>query len=99
MEEPEIGHELSSNNQRRNTYRCPDRELVVCGRSSVRNIGPPFHVDEPLILTLTPCFSAVATTCYDIEETVLCILLTSWIFELTAEGEPRRGFLSLDSSW
>lgn len=33
---------------------------MVCGRISVRSIGPPFHVDVLLILILTPCFSAAA---------------------------------------
>ena len=41
-------------------YRWPESELVVCGNNSVRSIGPPFHVELPLIFTLTPCFSAVA---------------------------------------
>ena len=40
--------------------RWPVRLFVVCGRISVRSMGPPFHVELPLILILIPCFSAEA---------------------------------------
>ena len=40
--------------------RLPVSVCVVCGRSSVLSIGPPFQVDSAVILTLTPCFSSEA---------------------------------------
>lgn len=62
--EPMIS-EVKSVRSTSDTYKCPESEFVVCGINSVRSIGPPFQVEEPLILTLTPCVSLEARVMSD----------------------------------